>query len=188
MRCTWPAVILVLVGSSACASASWSQDITLADLAGRKIEMGSSETRVARVKNIVRNQTATFSTHITLAADSSYKLVNTIRVNDEKTGVDKRSFTVSGKLGQPVDFRDGKQVVLIEDGIVVWLRTLHEGGHKVRIAFKRTPEGLTCEAAGGYAQEVGVGKTMSASTTSGNVVEIYNVKKQGRYCRVVPSG
>lgn len=162
--------------------------MTLADLAGRKIEMGSSETRVARVKNIVRNQTATFSTHITLAADGSYKLVNSISVNDEKTGVDNRSFTVSGKLGQPVDFRDGKHVVLLEDGVLVWLRTLREGGYKARVTFKRTPDGLNCEVAGSYAQEVGVGKTTSASTTSGNLVEIYNVKKQGQYCRVVPAG
>lgn len=188
MRSTWPVIVLVLTGTCSLAHPSWSQEVTLLDLAGKKIEMGSSETRIARIQSIERNQTATFSTQITVAADGSYKLVSTVRVNDERTGVSNRSFTVSGKFGQPVDFRDGKQVVLIEDGVLVWLRTLREGGYKARVAFKHTTNGLTCEVTGGYAQEVGVGKTTSGSTKSGNAVEIYNVKKQAPYCRVLPNG
>jgi len=188
MRSTWLALFHALIGSCACAAPSWAQDMTLADLVGRMIEMGSSETRVARVKSIVRNQTATFSIQMTMAADGSYKLVNAVRVNDEKTGLDNRSWTVSGRLGQPADFRDGKMIFLFEDGALVRLRTLREGGHKTRITFKRTPEGLTCDIAGGYAPEVGVGKTTSAATSSGNLVEIFNVKQQGKYCRLSPAG
>jgi hypothetical protein len=150
--------------------------------------MGSQETRVARIKTIARNQTATFSTRVTIAADGSYQLVNTVRVNDERSGVTNRTYTVKGKLGQPLDFRDGKQIFLIEDGALVRLRTLREGGHKTRITFNRTPDGLTCEIAGGYAPEVGVGKTTGGDSPSGNLVEISNVKQHGRYCRVLPAG
>lgn len=148
----------------------------VSDLVGKKIEWGASESRIARIKTFERKPVQSGSSQVTMSADGNYKLVVTISVDDEKSGFSSKTWSATGRLGQPTPFRDGTVILLWENESLVFLRTMGEGGIKAEMKFSRNENGLTCQLTRGYTEEVGVGKTTSMATTTGNAVEILSTK------------
>ena len=173
-------------GLVTCTSGGLAQPISLAELAGTRIDgviVQHRTVRTAEGKTGPNRTTVKYA--ITMLSESQLTVVHTVTVTKLRTGETlTRTFSEKATLERPGKFRDGTAVWLLQGESLVRLRTQKEGAVMLTFAFARTDKGLSCKLTAPFAREVGVGALVSESALGTSRVEILNVKEMSSNCSV----
>ncbi len=162
------------------------QEIRAEDLAGLEIDA-----TVVQLRDVVTNvgrgkQRATHVWRLTFGADGQidYSQRNII-LKIAKGESDTRTHRAKTVLGQPHTYREGKAVMVLENGTLTLLRTQADGGQLVKFALVRASTGFACKINQAMARENGTGSLRTTSTTFGmKWVKFENSREVSNSCKV----
>jgi hypothetical protein len=168
---------------------AWGQAVTLAELQGAVLDVSA----VHQEKMIRNGQTLYPRIHTT--GQVTVGPGDTVTQSFQNTAVFPDGRTRAGPqrsgtftLGKPKTTAVGDDALwLFSNGSLVRLRVHGRGGaggHKMTIAFRRTPGGLTCAFSMPMARETGVGEIRKDAEIDGSRIQILEFKRISSSCRV----